>query len=218
MSVEDISTRTVAAERAEPRELLGPVMFLVAVTVGFAAVGAYLGRNSSSGAGFLAWLGALACLIGLNVAVRRSQQLAMGLLFGVGLLLGFGIGPILSAYASVNPSVLWQSAAATALFVGALGAFGYATKRDLSGLARLLFWALLGLILLGFVLVFVRIPGGDVVYAVLGLVIFGGYVVVDFNRLARTSDHTAAVPIAAGIFLDILNIFLFFLQLFGRRN
>jgi FtsH-binding integral membrane protein len=43
-------------------------------------------------------------------------------------------------------------------------------------------------------------------------VIFGGFTVVDFNRLRRSS-HELAVPIAASIFLDISNVFLFFLQL-----
>ena len=49
-----------------------------------------------------------------------------------------------------------------------------------------------------------------------GLVIFGGYVVVDFNRLRRAGGDEA-IPLAAGIFLDVFNIFLFFLQLFARR-
>jgi hypothetical protein len=39
--------------------------------------------------------------------------------------------------------VLWQAAGATAAFVAALGAYGYATRRDLSSWARGLFWALL---------------------------------------------------------------------------
>ena len=59
------------------------------------------------------------------------------------------------------------------------------------------------------------IPAGNVIYAVLGLGIFGGYVVLDFNRLRR-ADSGDAPSIAAGIFLDILNVFTFFLQLFGR--
>ena len=48
--------------------------------------------------------------------------------------------------------------------------------------------------------------------------IFGGYTIFDFNRLRRAGSDSA-VPIAASIFLDVLNIFLFFLQLFGgNRN
>jgi FtsH-binding integral membrane protein len=45
-------------------------------------------------------------------------------------------------------------------------------------------------------------------------VIFGGYTIVDFNRLRRAGAESA-VPIAASILLDVLNIFLFFLQVFG---
>jgi modulator of FtsH protease len=48
----------------------------------------------------------------------------------------------------------------------------------------------------------------------LGLGIFGAYTIFDFNRLRRSSADDA-VPIAAGIFLDVFNIFLFALDLFG---
>jgi modulator of FtsH protease len=49
---------------------------------------------------------------------------------------------------------------------------------------------------------------------VIGLVVFGALVVFDFNRLRRTS-MAGAVPIAASIFLDVFNIFLFMLSLLG---
>jgi FtsH-binding integral membrane protein len=202
------------AERVDSRAVFGQVMGLVAVTVGFFALGAYIGRDLTGSAGLFLFIGAFACVFGLNVAARRSEALAIVLLFGMGLLLGMAIGPVLAAYASTNPSILWQSAGATALFVGALGSYGYATKRDLSSWARTLFWLLIGLIVFGIVLIFVNIPGGQQIYAVLGLVIFGAYTIFDFNRLRR-ANMDASVPIAAGIFLDVVNIFLFFLTIFG---
>jgi uncharacterized protein len=69
----------------------------------------------------------------------------------------------------------------------------------------------------GIVLIFVNIPGGGLIYAILGLVIFAGFTMFDFQRLRRTSDITAAPLLAASIFLDILNVFLLLLSLFGRR-
>jgi FtsH-binding integral membrane protein len=48
-------------------------------------------------------------------------------------------------------------------------------------------------------------------------VIFGGYTLFDFDRLPRWGQEEA-VPIAASIFLDVLNILLFLLQLFGGDN
>jgi modulator of FtsH protease len=87
----------------------------------------------------------------------------------------------------------------------------------LSAWYRVLFWALLGLILFGLVAIFVSIPQENIIWSVAGLVIFGGYTVLDFNRLRRSSQESA-VPIAASIFLNVLNIFLFSLQLFGGSN
>ena len=47
-----------------------------------------------------------------------------------------------------------------------------------------------------------------------GLVIFGGFTIVGFSRLRRAGIEEA-VPLAASIFLDVLNVFLFLLELFG---
>ena len=201
--------------RDQTRAVFGQVMGLVALTAGCAALGAYLGRNLSGGAGIVSFILAFACIFGLNAAASRAhEQLAIGFLFGLGLLLGVAVGPVLAVYAKTNPSVLWQAIGATAAFMAALGAYGFATRRDLSSWARTLFFALLALIVFGIVTIFVSIPGANVVYAVLGLVIFGGFTIFDFNRLRRTSQH-GAVPIAASIFLDLFNVFLFFLELFG---
>ena len=66
----------------------------------------------------------------------------------------------------------------------------------------------------GLIATFVAIPNANVIYAVAGLAIFGAFTVFDFNRLRRTTMG-GAVPIAASIFLDVFNVFLFFLSLFG---
>jgi modulator of FtsH protease len=190
-------------------------MGLVALTVGFAALGAYLGRDLSGGVGIGSFIAAFACIFGLNSATSRGhEQLATGLLFGLGLLLGLAVAPVLADYAKAQPAALWQAAGATAAFVAALGAYGYATRRDLSSWARTLFWALLALIVFGIVGLFVSIPNGNVIYGVLGLVIFGGFTIFDFNRLRR-AEMASAVPIAASIFLDVFNVFLLLLELFG---
>jgi modulator of FtsH protease len=66
----------------------------------------------------------------------------------------------------------------------------------------------------GIVAIFVSIPHAHVIWSVAGLVIFGAFTVFDFNRLRRAGKESA-VPIAASILLDVLNVFLFFLQIFG---
>jgi uncharacterized protein len=202
--------------RDESGTLLGQTMGLVAVTAGLFALGAYLGRDLSYGWGFVLFIASFGALLGMNAAVQRSERLAIGLLFGFGVLIGLATAPTLAYYASTEPQALWQAGAATALFIAGFGAYGYATRRDLSSIARFCFWALIGLIVFGIVLIFVRIPNGQLIYAVLGLAIFAGLTAYDFQRLRRTRDIRAAPLLAASIFLDILNVFLLLLSLFGR--
>jgi len=214
-SLEQVPQSSVAVSRDRSRAIFGQTMGLVALTCAVAALGAYLGRDISRGWGIVAFIGAIACIVGLNVAIQRSEQLAIGLLFGLGAFLGIAAAPMLAYYAAVNPQALWQAGGTTALFIGGFGAYGYATRRDLSRIARVAFFALLGLIVFGIVLMFVSIPGGNVIYAVLGLVIFAGYTMYDFQRLRRADQIQAAPLLAASIFLDVFNVFLLLLSLFG---
>ena len=216
---ESLSLGTAGATtRDRTHTLFGQTMGYVAVTTGFFALGSYLGRNLSPGWAFVWYIVAFACLIGMNFTVRRSAGLSVGLLFVVGTTLGLALAPTLAYYASTNPQALWQAGGATALFIAGFGAAGYATRRDLSGLARLCFWALIALIVFGIVLIFVRIPAGDLIYSILGLVIFAGLTMFDFQRLRRSKDIDSAPLLAASIFLDALNVFLFFLRIFSRNN
>ena len=193
-------------------------MGFVAVTVGFFALGAYLGRNLSDGWGWVTFLGAIACLIGMRFAVRQSGTSAVMLLFVFGLLMGLGTGTTLAYYASTDTGVLWQAGCATALFMAGLGAAGYASRRDLSAVARVCFWGLVALIVFGIVTIFVQIPNASLIYAIAGLVIFAGLTTFDFQRLRTRGDVVSAPLMAASIFLDALNVFLFFLNIFNRRD
>lgn len=201
--------------RDEAGGLLGQTMGLVAVTAGLFALGAYIGRDASGGWAWVFYIAAFAALVALNVVATRSEQLAVGLLFGFGLLLGLGVAPTVADYAGADPQAVWLAGGATALFIAGFGAAGYATRRDLAPLARAFFWALLALITFGIVLIFVEIPGGALVYAIAGLVIFAGLTAFDFQRLRREKDIRTAPLLAASIFLDVLNVFLLFLTLFG---
>ena len=206
---------TGAVPQDQTRTLFAQTMGYVAGTAALFAAGAYLGRNLGYGTGIVAFIVAFGVLIGMRFAARKSQPLTVGLLGAFGLLIGLALAPVLAYYAQMNPAALWQAGGATALFIGGFGAAGYAIRRDLTAVARVCFWALLALIVVGIVLVFVHIPGGELIYSVLGLVIFAGFTLFDFQRLRRNGDISAAPLLAASIFLDILNVFLFFLTIFS---
>ena len=130
----------------------------------------------------------------MNVVIRRSEQMAIFLLFAFGVVIGLATAPTIAYYASTNPQAVWQAGGATALFIAGFGTAGYATRRDLSGLARVAFWSLLGLILFGFIAIFVNIPNSAVIYCVLGLIIFSAFVLVDFQRLRQDEGHPGGAP------------------------
>jgi modulator of FtsH protease len=209
-------TEDVAAARTPT--LFGRVMGLVALTVAAATLGVFVARDMGGAGWFIAWLLALGCLVGLNVAnARGNRGLALVLLLAFGLLMGASVATTVNYYAETDPTAVRQAFGATALFVAALGSGGYAIRRDLSYLYRLAFWLLLALLVAGIVLIFVRIPAAYTIYSIAGLGVFGLYTVIDFNRLRRAGQEEA-IPLAAGIFLDVLNIFLLFLRLFARSR
>ena len=109
MSSFDTSLQPAVA-RDQARALFGQTMGLVAVTAGLFAVGAYLGRDLSQGWGIVLFIASFGLLLGLNFARPRSEQLAIGFLFGFGVLVGLATAPTIAYYASTNPQSVWQAA------------------------------------------------------------------------------------------------------------
>jgi len=204
---------------AERGTLFGRTMGLVALTTGFFTLGAFLGRHLSYGWGWVFFALSFAFLLGMRFSVKAaSSSASVGLLVAFGITMGLATGPTVAYYEGADPARAWEAAGATALFMGGLGAAGYATRRDLSALGRVALWALVALLIFGVVSIFVSIPGSSLTYSILGLVVFAALVLVDFQRLRTVRDIDAAPLMAASIFLDALNVFLFLLNLFRRRD
>jgi uncharacterized protein len=203
------------ADRSQAHTLFAQTMGYVALTAALFAAGAWLGRDLTGGVGIVAFIAAFAALFGMRFAARRSTPVTVALLAAFGLLIGLAVAPTIAFYGSMDPRALWQAGGATALFILGFGAAGYATRRDLTIVARVAFWGLVALIVAGVVLIFVHIPGSGLVYSVLGLVIFAGFVLFDFQRARTNTDAATAPLLAASIFTDILNVFLFFLEIFS---
>jgi modulator of FtsH protease len=86
-----------AALRDRTHTLFAQTMGYVAITAGFFALGAYLGRNLSEGWAIVWFIVAFACLIGMNFAVRRSGGLSVVLLLVFGTAIGLAASIFLDA-------------------------------------------------------------------------------------------------------------------------
>src|SRR6202451_3739148 len=140
------SRQIATHDRSQAHTLFSQPMGYVALTAGLFALGAWVGHNLSGGVGIIAFIAAFAALIGMRFAAKRSTELTVALLCAVGLLLGLAVAPTIAYYGAMDPRALWEAGGATALFIAGFGAAGYATRRDLTAVARVCLWALLDLI------------------------------------------------------------------------
>lgn len=198
--------------------LLGQVSFLVAIALAFAALGGYIGRDLAYGtARIMSFVGIGMLLVGNFGGARfRAGTFALAWFFATATVIGLGIGPFLDSYIQVDPGAVTAAAGGTALTVGAMGAFGFATSKDLVGWMRPLSYVMLGLFVLSIVSLVLTGP----MSAILSLAIYGVsalLILVDFNYLRKHGTEDDAVLLATGIFVSIVNIFLSLLNLFGNR-
>jgi modulator of FtsH protease len=208
-----------ATERAASSTfLLGQVMFLVAIALAFAAAGTYIGRDLSFGAAEICTFGSLGMLIAqMFVPALRAGSVGMVWMFALALLLGLGLGPVIAEYATYDRSALYQAAGGTALTVGVMGSYGFATSRDLIRWMRPLFWALLGVFALSIVLILVG-SGEHLLLNLAIYVIVSAYLAIYFQIIRRRATEQDVIWIATGVFINIINIFLTLLRIFGSSR
>src|SRR5215213_4260620 len=133
-------------------QLLGQVLFLVAIAIGFCALGTLLGRDLSLGTARICSFAGFGMLLVASFAGERFRvgAFAMAWLFATALLIGLGLGPIINAYATLDPNALTQAFAGTAATVVAAGALGFILSKDLASwmrpVAMLVFAAAIGTI------------------------------------------------------------------------
>ena len=211
--------REGAAPRAiSTSQLLGQVMFLVAIALGFCALGTYLGRDLQLGtARLLSFVGFGMLLVSSFAGERfRVGPFAMGWQFATATAIGLGLGPVIAYFATVEEAALTQAFAGTAATVAGAGALGFALSKDLAPwmrpLSLIVFAACVGTIIwslaAGTVPIFVSI----LIYG-----LSAALIVVDFNYLRKHGTENDAIWLATGIFVSIVNIFLSLLNLFGRN-
>ncbi len=118
-------------------------------------------------------------------------------------------------------SIIWVLLA-TALIFGIFSLVGSKLKINLSGWGTFLLITLISIIVLEIINIFVMNQALDFTICVVGIVIFVGYIIFDINRIIQMRDMNLedkyAIFAAFQLYLDIINIIVYLLRLFGRRN
>lgn len=198
----------------ESTPLLAKVMCLLSLSIASGGVGAYLGRNIRS---LIAAIGLfIVSLIGMFI-VRSAGDglLAVGLLMGWSTIFGMMFGPFVSyAITEEGPGIVIQSLTGTTAVMIITGIVAMTSGINFSALGPILLIGLLGLIVVGLVGMFVRFSRTvNIVYSVIGMLIFAGLFLFKFFNLSR-SENTweAAISHAMSIYISFVNFFLYLLQ------
>ena len=202
---------------AERPAVLGKVMGLLGFAFLFTAGGAVIGRTLGPGAFLLSIVGGFGTLIALQF-LRDRSPLNLGLLYAFATFQGIALGLILEAYLAAGMGgVVVNAAASTAAVTLAAGAYGYTTRRDLTGMGGILFVGLIGVVVASLVGIFVHMPLLYIGISAVAAVLFTGFLVYDLNRVANSRGATEgqAILLAVSVYLDVYNLFLALLRLFG---
>lgn len=217
MKGRDVDTYySIAESRARRGTLVGQVMGLLGFSLLFTAGGAVLGRAIGPGAMILSIVGSLGSLIAL-MFLRNKAGLNLGLFYAFSVFEGMALGLIIDAYVARGMGgVVTNAALTTGGLVMALGAYAWTTKRDLSGMAGYLMAGLLAVIIAGIVGIFVQSTALYLLVSVVTAIVFSGFIMYDIQRLRQAQGGMGdAVWLAVSIYLDVFNLFLAILRIFG---
>lgn len=196
--------------------VLGLLGLAAAITAGGAFVGPALGVVGL----WISLIGGFVVLIALRFA-RNASPINMILFVLFSALEGVVLGDILEIYIAQGASlIVFQAAAATAVAGIAAGGVGYFTHRDLSRLGGFLFIGLVVVVVASIVGLFIQSGVLWTVISAVSALLFTGFLVFDINRVARAGNVSEgdAIVMAISVYLDIYNLFLDLLYLFGGRR
>ena len=199
----------------------------LALTGAVAYVGAVSGFYTSIAGTPMLWIVMLAPLAMVFFLSFRIQAMSLATaqlsFWAYAGLVGLSLSGIFLVYTGESIARVFFISAAT---FGATSLFGYTTRTDLSRFSSFLFMGLIGIIIAGFVNMFMASTALQFAISVVGVLLFTGLTAYDTQRIkdlyTAGEDNVLtgkkAIMGALALYLDFLNLFLMLMQLFGNRR
>lgn len=167
----------------------------------------------------------LALVIGVSAAINRLSLTTATLMF---ILYSVINGALFSSIFLIYTA----SSIATVFFItagtfGVMALIGYTTKTDLTSIGKYLFMALIGLIIATLVNMFIKSEGFTYILSYIGVLVFVGLTAYDSQKIkqmllqapdAGEGAQKLALLGALTLYLDFINLFIYLLRIFGRRE
>ena len=239
MDYKELDFRGVSAERQWDVSAAFPVlmrkvyvwMTLALVITGFTAYGVATSPGIQQlvfGNSIVMWgliIAEFALVIGVSAAINKLSLTTATLMF---ILYSVINGALLSSIFLIYTA----SSIATVFFItagtfGAMALVGYTTKTDLTSMGKILFMALIGLVIATLVNLFVKSSGFTLILSYVGVLIFVVLTAYDSQKIkqmmlqapdAGESAQKLALLGALTLYLDFINLFIYLLRIFGKRE
>ena len=156
-------------------------------------------------------------VIAMFVLPRFAHSTAgIGIVFLITGMLGFGLGPILTMYASLpnGGNIITLSLAGTGIIFLGLSAYALTTRKDFSFLGGFLMVGFLLVLLAAIANIFLAIPAMSLAISAVVIMIMSGFILYDTSRIIHGGE-TNYVLATIGLYMTIFNIFISLLQILG---
>lgn len=166
-----------------------------------------------------------ALVFGVSAAINRLSLTTATLMFILySVINGALLSYIFLAYTASSVATVFFITAGT---FAAMAVIGYTTKTDLSSMGKILFMALIGLVIATLVNIFVKSSGLTLILSYVGVLIFVGLTAWDSQKIkqmllqapdAGEGAQKLALLGALTLYLDFINLFIYLLRIFGKRE
>lgn len=211
-----MSTSTFATTQLTPavRKVLVNTYLLLSMSLVVSGASTYMALDSTfftTVTGFIVTLvGALALLF-LLMAVRNSP-IALPVMFAFSALMGASMGPMVNHYLDKAGDAVMLALFMTGGIFIVLSGYVITTGKDFKGLGKLLFVAIVSLLLLLIANMFIQSSVMQMALAYAGAVVFSLFILYDTSEVV-SGRETNYVMAAVSQYLNLINLFQFLLQI-----
>ncbi|WRD88891.1 Bax inhibitor-1/YccA family protein [Helicobacter pylori] len=182
-----------------------------------ATIGALLGLMNFQAVVQYKWvffIAEIAALFGLMFS-KSKPGLNLFMLFAFTSLSGVTLVPLLGmVIAKAGLGAIWQALGMTTIVFGLMSVYALKTKNDLANMGKMLFIALIVVVVCSLINLFLGSPIFQVVIAGASAILFSLYIAYDTQNIVK-GMYDSPIDAAVSLYLDFLNVFISILQIIG---
>ncbi|QQW99593.1 Bax inhibitor-1/YccA family protein [Helicobacter pylori] len=146
---------------------------------------------------------------------KSKPGLNLFMLFAFTSLSGVTLVPLLGmVIAKAGLGAIWQALGMTTIVFGLMSVYALKTKNDLANMGKMLFIALIVVVVCSLINLFLGSPMFQVVIAGASAILFSLYIAYDTQNIVK-GMYDSPIDAAVSLYLDFLNVFISILQIIG---